>query len=262
MDIDSKTADVARTKLNAFLAGNPPPEKAALARKALGMLPPPAPSDGGNGGPLANTPEGAYWRDHPEAPLEHEDPIGDVIVGNAVAGGLPKLIEAAGSGLARVGANATARLAARTMEQEAANAAQAGASSATKSPVRRLGDLVEKAVDLHHPLKPVTDLAVNLTEGPVDRALASPATARVASAATRVAPHTGGLAWLLDALGHAGASGLSAGGASNPLYDAAGGGPATPPMAAGAAPPYFASPIMQAVMGGQAGPPRPPGGTP
>jgi hypothetical protein len=41
MDIDPKTAEMARAKLHAFLDGNPPPEKAALAREALGMLPAP-----------------------------------------------------------------------------------------------------------------------------------------------------------------------------------------------------------------------------
>lgn len=183
--------------------------------------PAPPPPEGGNDGPLANTPEAAYLREHPAPGLEQEDPIGDVLVGNAVAGGLPKLLEAAGSGLARAGANATTRLATRTAEKEAANAAQAGATVVTRGPVRKLGDLIEKAVDLHHPLKPATDLAVKLSEGPVDRALASPALARTASAMTRVAPSAGGLGWLLDALGHAGASGLAAG---NPLYDAVGGG--------------------------------------
>jgi uncharacterized protein (UPF0335 family) len=41
VDIDPKTAETARAKLHAFLDGNPPPEKAALARQALGMLPSP-----------------------------------------------------------------------------------------------------------------------------------------------------------------------------------------------------------------------------
>lgn len=199
--------------------------------------------DGGDDRFAADTPEAAHWRDHPEPGLVHEDPIGDVIVGNAVAGGLPKLVEAGGSWLAKAGANATTRLAAGAAEREAAKAAQAGASAVTKSPVRKLGDLVEKAVDLHHPLKPATDLAVNLAEGPVDRALASPAVARAASTATRVAPSARGLAWFLDALGHAGASGLASGGTGNPLYDATGSaraGAAGPPLS------LSGSPLMQA----------------
>lgn len=180
-----------------------------------------APPDGANDAPLGNSPEAAYLREHPAPGLEHEDPIGNVIVGNAVAGGLPKLLEAAGSGLARAGANATTRLATRAAEKEAANAAQTGVQAVTKSPVRKIGDLVEKAIDLHHPLKPATDLAVRLAEGPVDRALASPAVARAAATATRAAPASSGFGWLLDALGHSGAPWMAGGGATNPLLQAA-----------------------------------------
>ena len=149
-----------------------------------------------------------YENTPPEKGLIHEDPIGDVLVGNAVAGGLPKLLEAAGAGLSRAGASATTRLAAKTAEEEAARIAAAGAAPKVPvSPVRKVANLVEKAVDLHRPLKPIGDAAARVAEGPVDRMIASPMLSNAASAASRagsgssllgdVAPPGAGLLYLL-----------------------------------------------------------------
>lgn len=155
-----------------------------------------------------------------EKPLINEDPIGDVIVGNAVAGGLPKVVREVGGALGKAGANAITRLAARAVEQEAAHAAASVAPEVPASPVSKLGDLVSKAIDLHHPLKPATNLVTKVAEAPVDRALASPATARVAAAASGAGAGTKGAGWLMYLLGHAGGSGVAAPTPPNPLLQA------------------------------------------
>src|SRR6185437_12080832 len=73
MDIDPKTAEMARAKLHAFLDGNPPPEKAALARQALGMLPGPNMKPRDNGDPVAEDEKlGIENR-----PIESHGPIAD-----------------------------------------------------------------------------------------------------------------------------------------------------------------------------------------
>lgn len=138
----------------------------------------------------------------PEPGLKHEDPIGDMIVGNAVAGGLPKLLEAAGAGLSQAGANATTRLASRTAEEEAARLAERAAPKPQVSPVRKLGNVVEHAVDLHHPLRPIVNGAVRMAETPFDRLMASAPVARAASLGQSGIPGTQPGAYLLYLLGH------------------------------------------------------------
>lgn len=137
-----------------------------------------------------------------EPGLTREDPIGDVIVGNAVAGGLPKLIEAAGARLGAAGANATTRLATRTAEEEAARVANASSPKAPVSPVRKIGDALGRAVDLHHPLKPAMSAVARMAETPLDRLFASPTIAKAASMAQSGIPGTRPGAYLLYLLGH------------------------------------------------------------
>lgn len=141
----------------------------------------------------------------PEPGLKREDPIGDMIVGNAVAGGLPRLLEAAGAGLSRAGANATTRLATRATEEEAARlAVREGATATPASPIRRAADAVGHMIDLHHPARPLANAAANMAEGPVDRLLASSPVARTASRMTSMSrvPGLQPGAYLMYLLGH------------------------------------------------------------
>ena len=154
------------------------------------------------GGEEPQFPMKGYENVPPEKGLVHEDPIGDMLVGNAVAGGLPKLLEAAGGAVGRAGATATTRLATKTAEEEAARLAAKAAPKIPESPIRKLGNVVEKAVDLHHPLKPVVNGAAHLLEGPIDRRLASPALNRAAGAMTAWAPASKPAAWLAYLMGH------------------------------------------------------------
>jgi hypothetical protein len=153
--------------------------------------------EGTNDAPLANSPEARQLAEHPAPGLEHEDPIGDVIVGNAVAGGLPKLLGAVGKRMASAGANATTRLATRAVEK----AAEAAAPEAVPaSPLHAVGEF------LHAPVKNAVNAGVRAAEAPLDRVLASPATARAAKAAAVAAGAgaPGGLMYFLHLLGQSG----------------------------------------------------------